>query len=252
VVTRAYATSPLRLLTPRNHGRAAWIYTSSYGGGLLGGDSLHLTVRVGPDARAFVSTQASTKVYRSDVCTNVELQAHVAAGGHLILWPDPVVCYAGSAFVQRQHVDLEAGAGLVLVDAMTSGRRGSGERWHFTRYTSRLSVLYDGRLVLLDAIDLSAEDGDLTARMGRFDVLCTAVVAGDPVRTDAGRIVAAVAERPIDRRADTLVAASEIGGGVGCVLRVAGRSTEQVGRTVREHLRFVTCLLGDDPWARKW
>ena len=38
VVRRAFATSPLRLLTPKNHGSAAWVYASSYGGGLLGGD----------------------------------------------------------------------------------------------------------------------------------------------------------------------------------------------------------------------
>ena len=44
VVRRAYATSPLRLLTPKNHGSAAWVYASSYGGGLVGGDDLRLTV----------------------------------------------------------------------------------------------------------------------------------------------------------------------------------------------------------------
>ena len=34
VAERVAAASPLRLLTPRNHGDAAWIYTSSFGGGL--------------------------------------------------------------------------------------------------------------------------------------------------------------------------------------------------------------------------
>jgi urease accessory protein len=251
VVTSLYATSPLRLLTPRSHGTAAWIYTSSYGGGLLGGDSVRLAVRVGPDARAFVSTQASTKVYRSDDGTSVSVHAHVARGGQLILWPDPVVCYAGSSYVQRQQVDLDAGAGLVLVDAMTSGRRGSGERWRFDRYLATLSIRCDGRLALFDAIDLSPADGDLAARMGRFDVLCTAVVAGAPLRNEADRIVAAIAGRTIVRGADALVAASPIDG-VGCLLRIAGRSTEHVAGIVRDQLSFVTSVLGDDPWVRKW
>src|SRR5207245_10808543 len=39
---RAYAESPLRLLTPRNHGNAAWVYTSTLGGGLLDGDGVRL------------------------------------------------------------------------------------------------------------------------------------------------------------------------------------------------------------------
>src|SRR4029078_9252933 len=65
VVRRAYDTSPLRWLTPRNHGPAAWVYTSSYGGGLVGGDHLCLTISIGAGASAFVSSQASTKGYRA-------------------------------------------------------------------------------------------------------------------------------------------------------------------------------------------
>ena len=47
VVTRAVATSPLRLLTPRNHGRGAWVYTATYGGGLVDGDAIQLDISVG-------------------------------------------------------------------------------------------------------------------------------------------------------------------------------------------------------------
>src|SRR5262245_60409912 len=52
VVTRAFARSPLRLLTPANHGHAAWVYTSSYGGGLVDGDRLAVDVEVKPGAAA--------------------------------------------------------------------------------------------------------------------------------------------------------------------------------------------------------
>ena len=105
VVRRAYATSPLRLLTPKNHGTAAWVYTSSYGGGLVGGDDLRLTVKVGREASVFLSSQASTKVYRSQARASLRLDAEVAAGGQLIVWPDPVVCFAGSTYRQEQRVD---------------------------------------------------------------------------------------------------------------------------------------------------
>src|SRR5437879_5837818 len=46
VVNRAYATSPLRLLMPANHGRAAWIYSSSFGGGLVAGDRIAIDIDV--------------------------------------------------------------------------------------------------------------------------------------------------------------------------------------------------------------
>ena len=63
--------------------------------------------------------------------------------------------------------------------------------------------------------------------MGRFDVLSTVVIAGPRWRDAAGRAMAAVAERPVERRADLLVAAAPLKD-AGCLLRIAGRSVEQV------------------------
>jgi hypothetical protein len=33
---------------------------------------------------------------------------------------------------------------------------------------------------------------------------------------------------------------------------MAGTGVEQVSAVLREHLRFLVPLLGDDPWLRKW
>jgi urease accessory protein len=251
VVQRAYATSPLRLLTPRNHGSAAWVYATSYGGGLVGGDDLRLTVRVGRGATAFLSSQASTKVYRSRACSSLRLEADVEAGGQLIVWPDPVVCFAGSIYRQEQRINLAADAGLILVDTLSSGRRGSGERWQFLEYSSRFTICYDGRQILLDALHLSPSEGDLAARMGRFDVLSTVAIAGARWHAAAAHVMAAVAGSSVERRADLLMAAAPVRD-AGCLLRVAGRSVEQVSAALRGCLSCVTSLLTDDPWARKW
>lgn len=251
VVCRAYATSPLRWLTPRNHGRAAWVYASSHGGGLVGGDALRLTINIGAGASAFVSSQASTKVYRSRVRSSAELEATVASGGHLVLWPDPVVCYAGSTFRQSQSVELRDDGSLILVDTMTSGRRASGERWQFAEYASSITVRQDGRVVLFDSTRLSGVEGDLAGRLGRFDVLCSVVIAGPRFRENVRAITGSIGSRPIERRADLLVSAAPLAHD-GCLLRVVGRCTEQVTGVVRSYLSFLSYLLGDDPWTRKW
>ena len=41
-VTSAFATSPMKLLTPRSRGLSAWACTSSFGGGLVAGDQTQL------------------------------------------------------------------------------------------------------------------------------------------------------------------------------------------------------------------
>ena len=256
VVARAFATSPLRLLTPRNDGHAAWVFTSSFGGGLVDGDRLSLDVNVGDGAAAFISTQASTKVYRSPNGTSAQLRAEVGRTGLLVSVPDPVVCFADSRFDQHQTFDLAPDAALVAVDWVTSGRRESGERCTFAHYCSRVIVRVDGRLVIHDALALRREDGDLRARLGRFDVLAVAMVIGGGV-TAAGRALVKECDgRAVERRPEQLVVASAVEDGrsrdIGCVLRIAGPSVEAVGRTLRTCLSFVPPALGDDPWARKW
>lgn len=251
IVARAYARSPLRLLTPLNAGSAAWVYTGSYGGGLVGGDALRLVLRVGPGAAAFVSTQASTKVYRSERGSSLDVQAEVSSGARLIVWPDPIVCYAGSTYDQTQRLTLDPGASAVWVDWMTSGRRASGERWQFRRYSTQLCVTCDTRLILLDSVRLDAGDGPLAGRMGRFDVLASAVIVGPSLQREIARAIDAVSSARFERTPDTLMAAAPLGD-VGCILRFAGRSVEDVSRTLCRFLSFVPCLLGDDPWARKW
>jgi urease accessory protein len=254
VVSRAFASSPLRLLTPSNHGHAAWVFTSTYGGGLVGGDAVHLRVDVGDGATALLQTQASTKVYRSALGASSALDARVAAGGQLLVLPDPTVCFAGAAFDQAQHVDVEAHASLVLMDWMTAGRRASGERWAFDRYASRLTVRYDGHVVLADALLLSPDQGPLAGRIGRFECLCLIVLVGAAVREHAASAIQQIGQTDVRTRADLLTSAAPLGstGDAGCVIRMAGVSAEAVGRAARDYLSFVPGLLGDNPWARKW
>lgn len=251
VVTRAYSTSPLRLLTPKNHGSAAWIYTSSYGGGLVDGDRIELDLDIGPGAAAFVSTQASTKVYRSSRGASTELHARISPGGLLALVPDPVVCFADARYKQIQSFALSADSGLVVVDWVSSGRHASGERWAFHEYVARVRAEVDGKAILHDALALRRDDGNLQDRLGRVDVLAMVMILGKPLRERSAEVVRTVAEIPVRRRPEQLISAAQVGEW-GCVVRMAGASVEQTARTIREYLGFLPDLLGDDPWARKW
>jgi urease accessory protein len=250
VITRAYATSPLRLLMPANHGDAAWVYTSSFGGGLVDGDRLVVDVDVGPGASVFVSTQASTKVYRSPRGTGSEMRARIGEGALLVVAPDPVVCFAESRYRQTQRFDLDPAASLVLVDWVTSGRHASGERWAFDEYHSRLLVRQQGKPVVHDAVALLSAHGPLAVRMGRFNVTGVALLVGDRVRSAAAILLREMEKVPLSRRAGDLMAATPVGDG--CLLRFASESTERMGRTLRTCLDIVPRLLGDDPWVRKW
>src|SRR5882724_3293787 len=64
-VTSAHAKSPLKFLIPQPRGKSVWVYLSSFGGGLVAGDETRLSIRLGEQSRCFMTTQASTKVYRN-------------------------------------------------------------------------------------------------------------------------------------------------------------------------------------------
>src|SRR5262249_38185959 len=137
-VVRLAARSPLRLLTPRNHGGAAWVVTTSYGGGLVDGDALRIALRVGPGAAAYLATQSSTKVYPG--AASQTIVADVGDGGLLVSLPDPVVCFAGARYRQDATIRLGAGAGLVWLDGLTAGRAARGGRGRFAGHRARTRI----------------------------------------------------------------------------------------------------------------
>ena len=253
-LTSCWAVNPLKVLAPRPRGPSVWTYLSSFGGGLVAGDQTALDIEVADSAVCFLSTQASTKVYRNpqaQPCRHTS-QATVGSQGILVLAPDPVQCFAQAIYEQQQTFHLAADAGLVLVDWLSSGRVSRGESWAFTRYLSRNVVFQGGKRILLDSLLLTTEDGseDLLQQMGRFHCLATVAIFGPPFASAAQNLLAEVAEEPVPKRGNLLFSASQVADGL--VLRIAGVSTEQVGREIARRLSFLHPVLHDDPWARKW
>jgi len=253
-VTSAFASTPLKLLTPRSRGQSVWAYTSSFGGGFVAGDKTRLDLRLGKDTRCFLGTQASTKIYRNPnrrACGHITT-ANLEENALLVFAPDPVQPFASSSYSQRQTFHLGAGAGLVLVDWFTSGRAARGERWAFDRFKSRNDVFLCGERIFMDSLLLDSAADPITSphRTGRFNCFALLLLIGEPLKQAAASLLEAISVRPVRRSAALITSASPVRNGA--ILRVAGESVEQTGRELHHHLQFASALLGDDPWARKW
>lgn len=253
IVSRSSATSPLKLLSPRTHGPAAWIFAGTYGGGLVGGDTISLQLSAGAGTTALLSTQASTKVFRSaGLPCQQELDASIGAGATLVCLPDPLVCFAQSSYQQRQRFELQSSSNLILLDWITSGRRARGERWAFDRYASATEIIQNNRTIFRDAIRLDPDDGPLAGpqRMGACDCFATLIFTGAAMTQHATALFDFIHSQPVSDDAAILFSASPLPGGVVC--RIAGRETELVGQWIHDRLSFIPPLLGQDPWQRKW
>jgi len=249
-VTSVFAASPMKMLTPVARGKSVWACTSSFGGGLVAGDETRLDLNIGAEARCFLGTQASTKVYRNPTgrpCSHTTL-ARLEPGALLVFAPEPVQAFAESRYTQRQEFQLAAGAGLVLLDWFTAGRAACGERWACAHFASRNEVFLGGSRAFVDPILLAS--AGLVERMGRFNCLATLLLIGAPFQAAAEVLLADVARRPVTRRAATVVSASPIR--QGALLRIAGEEVESVRHEIQSQLTFLADHLGDDPWSRKW
>ena len=267
-VTACFATNPVKLLIPRSRGNCVCTYVSSFGGGFVPGDQTRLDVRIGPGARCFIGTQASTKIYRNPgllPCGN-STNALVGSNGVLVFAPAPVQPFAESCYDQRQQFELGTGAGLALLDWFTSGRSARGERWRFKSFSTRNEVRWaapgpglitNGTAPLsgpafVDACRLDNQDGSLSLpqRSGRWNCFATLLLIGAPFQGAADLMLEETGAIPPGRRASLLVSASRIR--QGAVLRLAAEQPADVEDHLRRHWPKVTKVLGDDPWSRKF
>ena len=143
---------PLKLLQPGAPTSACHVVLASYGGGMVAGDVIRLRITGRAGARLVMSTQASTKIFRSidGAVAEQHTVGELAENTLAVIFPDPVVLQAESRYRQTQEWHLQPTSLLLLVDWFHSGRMDQGERFAFTSLHSELRVRVAGRLVVLD------------------------------------------------------------------------------------------------------
>jgi urease accessory protein len=184
---------PLKLISPSpSHSPSVLVFLLTYGGGLVGGDSIHLTITVLPSARLSIVTQGHTKIFKSpskDVVTGQKLEVEIGEGGAVCLLPDPVQPFAGSFYEQNQAFKLGEGASLCLLDWFSAGRTARGEDWDFGSWKGRNEVWslateeQKERLILRDNIllqgdGIGASEKALKKKMHGLGIFGTLVLRG--------------------------------------------------------------------------
>ncbi|KAG0649020.1 putative urease accessory ureD [Hyphodiscus hymeniophilus] len=160
---------PLKLISPSPsaHQKSVLVFLLTYGGGLVGGDRVHLTIDVRPNAKLSIVTQGHTKIFKSpsrDVVTRQQLRVNVEAGAGVCLLPDPVQPFGGSVYEQSQIFTLQDGASLCLLDWVSAGRTARGENWDFRAWSGRNEVWAapkadaKARLLLRDNVLLEGDE----------------------------------------------------------------------------------------------
>ncbi|WP_164891161.1 urease accessory protein UreD [Botryobacter ruber] len=183
-VITARSIQPLKLLNPKAQGTGCHVVLSSYGGGMVAGDTIRLRVSCGTASTLFLSTQANTKIFKSEdgAVAAQHVAGELAEHSLAVVFPDPVVLQEASRYKQVQHWELQPNSLLLVADWFHSGRMDAGERYLFHSFLSELQVRVNGKLVLLDRFSFQPEEHIATspANFDQYQTMLSVYLVGSP------------------------------------------------------------------------
>jgi urease accessory protein len=163
-LSHLYQHAPLRVLFPSSPTEdvlgAVVVNTS---GGLVGGDSLDISVALGPGAQALVTTQAAEKLYRSigpDCLVTVRIE--VRENAWLEWLPQETIIFDGARLRRRTTLTVSPGARLLAGEVLVFGRIARGEGLSYGLIHDEWQLCMGGRLLWADSLHLA---GDLAAKL---------------------------------------------------------------------------------------
>jgi urease accessory protein len=150
-------------------------------GGIAGGDRLEISIQVGTDAWAQLTSPGAAKWYRAAGPAYQQLHLHVAAGATLEWLPQETIIFSAAQAELRTTVELEGDARLFYWDIVALGRPASGERFDAGHYQSQLDIRRDGQLLWHERQRIVGDDGLLDSPIGLDGqpVFATLLVTGE-------------------------------------------------------------------------
>lgn len=143
VVQDCYSHVPLQVMRPvyLDATGTAYFYLLNPCGGVLGGDTYHITVLLEAGAQAYLTTPSATKLYAAPgAAARQWLELTLHAGAVLTYLPAQTIPFAGAAWQQYTTVHLAPGAWVFLGDIVAPGRLARGERFAYREYAAALRV----------------------------------------------------------------------------------------------------------------
>lgn len=140
------------------------------GGGYVEGEKYRNSVYLKEDARAIVTTQAATKVYKclKGYKTEQETDIKLEKGSVLEYIMDSVILYRYAEYKQKNNIYLTSSSTLIYSDAITSGWSPEGNKFQYNNLQLSTKIYVDDRLVLLDNLLINPKEDDVTA-LGYFE-----------------------------------------------------------------------------------
>ena len=135
------------------------------GGGYVEGEVYKNSIEVKKDAKAIITTQAPTKVYKCEKNREPACQETIIKmeeNSVLEYISDSVILYKNAMYNQDTTIYMDKKATLIYTDGITSGWSPDGSKFQYDSVKMRNKIYVDNKLLLLDNLQLSPRDYDVT------------------------------------------------------------------------------------------
>jgi urease accessory protein len=142
---------------------------------------LDISVNVGADAWAQLTSPGAAKWYRAAGPAYQQLELSVEAGGTLEWLPQETIVFSAAQAELTTHIDLQGDARALYWDVVALGRPASGERFDLGHFQSKVEIRRDGRLLWHERQRIIGNDGllDSPIGLGGKPVFATLLVTGE-------------------------------------------------------------------------
>lgn len=217
-----------------------FIITNS--GGILQGDRNTISVELGPEAQAHLTTQSATKIHEMDANYASQVQEIVLHdNAYLEYLPDPMIPHKHTRFVMQTRAAVHPTATLLYAEILMAGRKhyGDGELFQYDVFSSTLRAERpDGDELFTERFVITPRSSDVRRAgiMGGYDVLCTALLLTPKKHADR---VFERATAGISPDGQWAAGASRLPNDAGLIFRVLGQETQPVRDKLREFWTLV-------------
>ncbi|ARI78700.1 urease accessory protein UreD [Halobacillus mangrovi] len=135
------------------------VYLIHVGGGYVDGDTYFTDIQVEEGAELVVTSQASTKVYKTPIKPVEQYtMIRLAPGSVLEYCLDPLIMYDGARFIQETVVEMDEKSSLIFSEVITPGWSKDGQDFRYDWLRNKLKVYQGGKLVLYDHLYLNPDE----------------------------------------------------------------------------------------------
>lgn len=146
-----------RAMLPRSSPERPDVVFLNTSGGLTSGDRIGFSLDLAAGARVTATTQTAERAYLAlEGPARLRVAMSAGAGADLVWLPQETILFEGSDLERETVVDLQDGAGCLLLEMVVLGRRAMGERPKVARLADRRRVTLRGRPFWVEQLRLEA------------------------------------------------------------------------------------------------